>query len=829
MVKKQLLFALRRLGTHKLNTTINILGLTLGVLACLVIFLFVSFEFSYDKFHPNRDRIYRVNVTFASENGTSGRGASVTPPLGTDLRREATGADAISGLYVTDSKVQVPTAPGKAPREFAAIEEGQHKHITFAEPQWLDIFHYDWLAGNPKTALNEPFSVVLTEPEARRYFDGGDPQSWLGRTLVYHDSLTVSVTGIVADWKENSDVRFTDLISYSTIDHSFLKKNIDGWNFWDYDAQAYVLLPQGKTPAQFEKQLPAFVARHQDVHPGQKPPKIALSLQPLSAMHLNTEITDAYGRRAHKPTLYALAGIALFILIIASINFINLSTAQAVQRAKEVGVRKVLGSSRAGLTGQFLIETGIIVVAAMSLALLLANPVIHALSGFIPAGVGLDITSPLTIGFIVGTIVLTCLLAGWYPARVLSGFLPVISLRGQGIQSLNSRSGLRKALIVFQFTISLLFIIATLVVGRQMHYMLNNDLGFNKDAILNIELPWNQPRNRKSVIAAEIARLSGVEQVSLSSNTPAANGHNGTFVEHVGGTNARIEGGCDLVDIHYLHLYAIPLVAGRNFTINDTSRRPTPADSNGFRAFIINETAATALGFKHPADAVGQLIKTGFGGTVGPVLGVVKDYHSVNYHTAISPFFFTIQNGAGQTLNVKLGSAYRTPAQAKELIARMETTFNSIYPESKFKAKFFDETLQQMYEKEQKTASIMNLSMAVAIFISCMGLFGLAAFTASQRTREIGIRKVLGARIRDIVGLLAWQFSKPVIIANLIAWPVAYLVMYNWLHTFDTRIDMGVMPFIGAGLLALVIAIGTIASHAIRVARANPILALRYE
>jgi ABC-type antimicrobial peptide transport system permease subunit len=836
MLKKQLLFSLRRLARHKLNTTINVLGLTLGILSCLVIFLFVSFEFSYDKFHPDGDRIYRLVGGFPG----------MTPPLGTDLRRESSGFGTVASFYIDDSKVIVSTATGKATRAFDEKGPGELSHMAYAGPEYFTLFPHRWLAGNPQTSLSKPFSVVLTEKEARRYFDGGDPQSWMGRTLVYHDSLTLSVTGIVADWKANSDVALTDWISYSTIQSSFVKNDMAGWNMWDGSAQVYVKLPKGASPAQSEKQLPAFVARH-SLQPVKEQPK--LTLQPLADLHFNGQMGDDYGRRAHKPTLYALCGIALFILLIATINFINLSTAQAVQRAREIGVRKVLGSSRLGLTGQFLIETGVLVIASLILALLLANPVIHALNGFIPAGVHLDLTNPLTLGFIALTAISTCLLAGWYPARVISAFLPVISLRGQGSQPGGGRSYLRKALITFQFTVSLLFIIATLVVGRQMHYMLDTHLGFTKDAILNIDLPWNKPREKKSVLATEISRLAGVQKVSLNSNNPGADGHNGTFMTLKGATETKIDGaGCDIVDANYLPLYEIKLVAGRNFTLADTARNGVETTSAApiaktpgsqptektwlvppFRAFIINESAAIALGFKNPADAVGQRIATGFGGTIGPVVGVMKDYHAESFRSAIKPFFLTTQKGGGGTLSVRLGSSYRTPEQVKGLLAKMQATFSSVYPESKFSTRFFDEVMNDLYQKEQKTARIMNLAMAMAIFISCMGLFGLAAFTASQRTKEIGIRKVLGANVPHLVSLLSRDFVVLVLLATVIAAPIAGWAMSQWLQDFAYRTDIPWYIYAISGLGAVVIALITVSFQAIRAATANPVESLRSE
>jgi ABC-type antimicrobial peptide transport system permease subunit len=838
MIKKQLLFALRRLSRHKLTTSINILGLTLGVLSCMVIYLYVTFEFSYDKFHADRDRIYRVVVWTTNSNGRHNEGAGLTPPLAADLRREATGFSAVTGLYTDDIRVLVPVA-GKPARIIPSIGEGERQHMTFADPDYLNIFHYQWLAGNPATALQKPFSVVLTESEAQRYFGNGNPAEWVGRSLVYYDSLTVSVTGIVKDWQQNTDFGFKDLISYNTIAHSFLQKDMNGWNMWQSNVNAYVKLSPGMTVAQAEKQFPAFFKRHNQLGDDEKG---GLSLQPLADIHFNETYGDEYGRRAHRPTLLALAGIALFILVIAAINFVNLSTAQAILRAKEVGVRKVLGSSRGGLVWQFLSETGIIVVAAMVLALLLANPVIYALHGALragptglPEGVRLRIGDPDTWLFMGLTVLVTCLLAGWYPARALSSFLPAISLRGAGVRQLNSKSYLRKGLIVFQFTVSLIFIIGTMMVGRQIHYMLNTDLGFKKDAIFTMDVPRQQP-NRKAVLATEIRSFPGVRQVSLSTNSPQADGHNGTFLEHKGTTDIRIDAGLDQIDPNYMSLYGLTLVAGRNFFVTDTARQggdpasagSTPAQTP-FRAFILNETAARSLGFSRPADAVGQQVSSGFGGILGPVVGIVKDFHSQSLHEKIPPFFFTMQNGAGSMLSVKLSSATLRADQVKELLTRIEAAFKKIYPETAFQSRFFDESLQRLYDGEQKTAQIMNIAMGIAIFISCMGLFGLAAFTANRRTREIGIRKVLGASVPHLVLLLSQEFILLVGLATLIAAPVAGWGMQRWLQDFAYRTSMPWWIYMLAGTAAIAIALLTVSFQAIRAATANPVRSLQVE
>jgi putative ABC transport system permease protein len=831
MIKKQLLFALRRLSRHKLTTGINVLGLTLGVLSCMVIYCYVSFEFSYDKFHADSDRIFRVVLSSTKDNGDHHVRAGLTPPFAADLRRETTGFSAVTGLYTDDTRVRVPVT-GQPDRLIPSNTDGVPDHINFADSNYLDIFHYQWLAGNPATALQQPFSVVLTESEARRYFGNGDPAEWIGRSVVYYDSLTVSVTGIVNDWKQNSDFGFKDLISYKTIAHSFLGRDMAGWNMWQSNVNVYVKLSPGTTVAQAEKQFPDFFKRHNQLG---KEEKLSFRLQPLADIHFNGEYPDSYGRRAHKPTLFALAGIALFILVIAAINFINLSTAQSILRAREVGVRKVLGSSRGGLIWQFLSETGLVVLTAMALALVLANPVIAALHGFIPEGVRLHLDDPRTWLFMGLTVAVTCVLAGWYPARALSSFLPVISLRGAGVLQLNSKSYLRKGLIVFQFAFSLVFIIGTMMVGRQIHYMLNTDLGFKKDAIVIIDLPWDQPKNRKAVLANEIRRLAGIQQVSISTHSPEGSGHGGTSLEYKGARDTKLDADFDQIDPNYLDLYELPLVAGRNFTVADTARRGSDATATGapaqapFRAFILNETAARSLGFRRPADAVGQQVSTGFGGVLGPVVGVVRDFHSQDLHEKISPFFFTTQQAAGNLVSVKLSSTTMPPGEVKELLIKMETAFKKIYPESAFQSRFFDESLQRLYDREQKTAQIMNIAMGIAIFISCMGLFGLAAFTANQRTREIGIRKVLGAGVPQLVTLISREFILLVVLSILIAAPVAGWATQQWLKDFAYRTSMPWWIYVLAGMAAVAIALLTVSFQAIRAATANPVTSLRSE
>ncbi|HXB35833.1 MAG TPA: FtsX-like permease family protein, partial [Puia sp.] len=400
------------------------------------------------------------------------------------------------------------------------------------------------------------------------------------------------------------------------------------------------------------------------------------------------------------------------------------------------------------------------------------------------------------------------------------------------IRQLNSKSYLRKGLIVFQFTISLLFIIGTMMVGRQIRYALNTDLGFKKDAIIMIDLPHRAPENLKAVYAAEIRTLPGVRQVSLSSAGPEAAGHGKTNLEYKSAKDVTIDVGMDMIDTNYMSVYGLTLVAGRNFYLTDTARQGSDPGvvpvQPGYRAYILNETAARALGFKNPADAAGQQM-SGLDGTLGPVVGVVRDFHAQNLHEKIKPFFFTTESGAGNLLSVKLASAAFSLGQVKALMAKMESIFKKIYPDKIYHSRFFDESLEQLYKREQQTSQIMNIAMGIAIFISCMGLFGLAAFTANQRTREIGIRKILGAGVSQLVSMLSREFIFLVGISTVIAAPLAGWSVHQWLQDFAYRTSMPWWIFVVAGVAAVAIALLTVSYQAIRAATANPVESLRVE
>ncbi|HXL55297.1 MAG TPA: FtsX-like permease family protein, partial [Chitinophagaceae bacterium] len=680
------------------------------------------------------------------------------------------------------AKVTIPTGTNKTKTFDAANErEEEASDIIINDPEYFDIFKYEWIAGDA-TSMKDPFHVVLTESKAKKYFGSVSPDKIIGREIIYDDSLRLFVAGIVKNYPKNSGFIFNDFISSATIQRSFLKNNFDftNWERWNRISQTFIKTTKGATPLQFQKQTLDLVKKNMDVGNGVN---ISISLQPLSDIHFNTDYEAAYGREVHLPTLYGLMAIAVFILLIAAINFINLSTAQSLQRAKEIGIRKVLGSGRASLVLQFLNETFIITLFAVILSLLITPPLISAFHTFIPDGVALNF-SLKTLIFILLVIIVTSLLAGLYPAKVLSSYLPVITLKGAGIQKGSGKNYLRKGLIVFQFTISLIFIIGTLIIGNQTNYVLNTDMGFTKNAIINIPGSRNYPKDKMQILAQQIKHLSGIQMISVDLGTPAEKDHWSTILKSKELGESEVGSQFQAGDENYIPLYQLKLLAGRNLLPGDTMKE-----------YLINETLARQLGFQKPEDAIGKTISSGGDdGTTShkllPIVGVLADFHSQSFHEPIAPTFISTSKKYSRIISVKLLTQGKQISNFKETITKIEKLWKNTYPNEKFEYKFFDETIAKFYDKEMKTGQLMNTAMAIAIFISCMGLFGLATFTAQQRTKEIGVRKVLGASVTGIVSMLSMDFLKLVLLALIIASPVAYYFMHQWLQKFAYRINI---------------------------------------
>lgn len=825
MIRNYWLVAIRKLLRSKIHSFINILGLTIGIASCLIIFLLTRYELSCDTFHPGGSRIYRVVALRGSHlEDTRKLGflpASVPPTLQTEL----TGCEAVAGFYLFYTQVTIPAGEprhgneprnGNEPRHFDAPERGATSDIVIAQPDYFKIFHYQWLAGNPTTSLTEPYRVVLTSDQLKRYFGDITPAAAIGREVIYRDSLPVYVSGVVKSWDRNTDFAFNDFISFATVEHTFLKDylSIGEWHNWNGAAQGFVKLAPGITPEQVNAQFPAFVKKYMDPGPGSL---VQLHLQPLKDIHFDADYLDMLGHKAHLATLYGLMAIAVFILLLAAVNFINLSTAQSLQRTKEIGIRKVLGSRQRDIAFQFLGETFLTTLLATALSVLITPITLRLLHSYLPSGLKFTGTA-VNIAFLIGITVITGLLAGSYPAKVISALLPVLSLKGQATRSLQPNRYLHRTLIVFQFTISLAFIMCTVIVTRQLHYVLNTDLGFDKDAIVTFRTRGNYPAQDREVLAQKLRALPGVAMVTRHAETPEAARHGGTSIEYKGATDNQSLASFEQCDTNYLKLFDIPLVAGRNVFPNDSVHE-----------FVINETCAKQLGFKRPGDALGQRVITGANGWQGPVVGVVRDFHSQSLHEAITPFFLLDNPRGERAVSVKLAPAVRTPEAVAAVLHQIQTLWKATYPNEKFSYSFLDESIANLYEQEQKTSDLLRLAMVIAILISCMGLLGLATFAAEQRSKEISIRKVLGASVGSIVTLLTGNFLWPVALAIVIATPVAWYFMQRWLQGFVYRTTVPWWLFACCGLAAIAIALLTVGVQAVRTATANPVEKLRSE
>lgn len=636
---------------------------------------------SFDRFHSDGDRIYRVGFW----------NAQVLPPMPEAIRKTIPGMESVTAFFplYNGHTVLIP-AGDKAAIRYDAVAEGQDDMpgVVIADADYFSIFRYQWLAGNPAVALQQPFTVVLTESRARLYFGSLPLASIIGKSVIYQDSLTVHVAGIVRDWKENTDLPYTDFISIPTIASSFLKdvRRMDDWiphngmGRW-YWPTCFVKLARGVSPARVDTQVTALATQHvvgaDSRHPFQ------LHLQPLADIHFNTDYNDNL-RKAHLPTLYALTGIALFILLLAAVNFINLSTAQSLQRAKEIGVRKVLGSGKGSLVMQFLTEAGLLTATAVIVAAFLAKPAMALLRDYIPVGVRFNPLAPGSLLFLAGITMGVTLLAGFYPARVLSGYQPVQTLKGSGSIKGGEKWWLRKGLIVFQFTISLVFIIVTLVIGNQIRFILNTDYGFKTDAVVSISGEWNDTTGKIKVLEQRFSQIPGIAQIVREEDPPAGWGRTTTGMTFKGKTIVNLGTTVEWADERYIPFYGMRMLAGRNIRHTDS-----------LTEFVINETAAKQLGFAQPAAAIGQFLY--FQSKPYPIVGVVADFHEGSFREAIQSAVIGNMPREENMVGVRLASAGKSAENVKATLDAMEKAYKEVFPTHKsFRPYFMDESIREM-------------------------------------------------------------------------------------------------------------------------------------
>jgi putative ABC transport system permease protein len=793
MFRNYFKIAFRNLWRHRVFSLINILGLTVGMTACFLIFLYVRFELSYDSFNSKADRIYRIVCDIKTPTETIKAGGpswAVGPHLMADFP-QVEAAVRINGTSLLVRKGNV---------------KFQEESSMFADSSFFQMFDFKLLKGNPHTALNEPLNIVFSESAVKKYFGKEDP---LGKTvLLTGDGLTAKVTGVMQDMPENAQFRADMLVSMNTLTRTMDPNRNDEWG--NYGNNTFVLLKPGADPGSFVKQLPAFLERKNGTEMKKLNMYPTLMLEKLRDVYLRSTRDDSKTGNIHNVYIFSI--VAVFILLIACFNFVNLTTARSAERAKEVGIRKVVGAGKPQLTRQFIGESVLICVIAFFLTLgaaALLLPSFNLLAGktiskgiFEHTGfIGILFLASIGIG----------LLAGIYPALVLSSFRPVTVLKGR-FSTGTKGILLRKGLVISQFTISIALIISTIIVYNQLSYMREQDLGFTKDQMMVIDS--NGDPAKESFMHA-VEELPNVKSVSMSSSVPGG-GNMGAYSQIQNAKGVMQIANLDLyfVDFDYLKQLNVKMAAGRMFSrefMTDTTQ-----------AMILNEAAVKMFGYPTPQSAVGRDFDQW--GRKGKIIGVIKDFHYKSLQEEIKPLSMRIEPRGCDMVSIKI-SASNLPVT----ISAIEKKWNALIPARPFSYFFLDEFFDKQYRDEQRFEKLFINFAVLAIIISCLGLLGLASYSTMQRTREIGIRKVLGATVPGIVNLLSKDFLKLVIISIIIASPIAWLAMHNWLQDFHYRITIAWWVFAVAALLATLIAILTVSFQAIKAAISNPVKSLRTE
>ena len=786
MLVNYFLTAFRNIRRHLGFTVINVLGLALGIASCLLIFLVVRYELGYDAFYAKADRIYRVNHHSIDYNPRT------SPAVARALRHDFPEIE-VAQFFFDDGMVKVGN------------ERFNESDYAYADEYVPRVFDYHWLAGDPKTALSSPGQVVLTEQMAKKYFGSKDA---MGQTIRVDNQYDCKVTGIIKDLPRNTSVPFRFLISLSTIGHTWVGQihqyfAIPGGNY------TFIALPENYPVERVRSRIKPFLAKNwgDDIAK-----QATLILQPLREVHFDQRyLFIDLSPTTSKETYYALAGIALFILITACINFINLATGQAVNRAREVGVRKVLGARRPQLIGQFLGETALQVIAAVVIGYGAAALLAPQLSDWLEIGIGVgDLVQPVVFAVLSALAVFVVLVAGLYPAFVQSAFQPVTSLKGNPI----ARPGgltLRRGLVILQFGISQLMIIGTIIVARQMDFFQNRDLGFNKDFVITFPLPDSAHRQ---VLWQDLSAMPGVTDMSFSSGAPPYMGNASDFSDSARGITGENITEIKFVDEHYIRMFDLHLLAG------DTISRRFGRDS--IMPTVVNQTMVEGLHYPNPQAAVGHLYQ--INGNNCRIIGVVADFQSESKHKKRRACAMLYMDRNFYTASVRLN-----PLSIPATIARIDKTWSGMSPDNLFQYEFLDDHIASFYKQEQKVYTAFRLFSGIAIFIGCIGLYGLIAFATVQRTREVGIRKVLGASVPDILFLFSREFIYLILLAFVVATPVAWLAMHNWLENFAYRIGIGWGTFVFSLVVSFLIAAVTISYKSVAAAVANPVKSLRTE
>ncbi len=793
MIKNYFKTAIRNLSRNRAYLILNSTGLILGIGCAVIIFALISYHLSFDNFHSNKESIYRI-VT-EKHRDVVAYDIGVPSPLGVQFRKDYAYAEKVARICVFENSL-ITVFNHSLPVKFKELEGA-----AFVESEFFDIFNFKLISGDVKSALSQPHSVVITKRLAQKYFNTDNP---IGKTIRLDSNLNLEVKGILQDIPANTDFRNELYISFTTVkDYNAYYSDETNWGSLASNMNCYTKFrPNVFIPA-IEAELFKYSLKYRkgnkNVH--------HYKLQPLSDMHFNPNYQGVIA----KSTLWVLSSIGLFLIIIACFNFVNLATAQAINRSKEIGIRKVLGSNKRQLFWQFMTETAIITVASVSIGLGLAiwlMPFVNAL--FETKIVWITIFTKEFTGFILFLIVTITLIAGAYPAIVQARFQPIKAIKGKLSQQSIGGVNVRKTLIVSQFVIAQILIICMIVVARQMYFARKIDLGFNKEAVVLV--PVGSKDNKQTALKERFLELSGVQSVTLCTDAPAS-------IRSNNGTNMRFESRTEpenfrfinrAADADYVKTFQLEMVAGRNLLPSDTVKE-----------FLVNEMLAKKMNMT-PAALIGKNIQVY--GRTAPIAGVVKDFQDLTIHSEIRPLFIAPfrEQFDNYAIRININSAQTT-------VKAIEKVWSQMYPELIFESQFLDEQLATFYKSEESLFQMIQIFTLLAIFISSLGLYGLVSYISSQRRKEIGVRKILGSSISQILWIFIKEFSKLIIFSFLLAAPLAWFIMRQWLQNFAYRIDLSPLIFVLAIAITFFIALVTISFQAVKAAIANPIKSLRTE
>jgi putative ABC transport system permease protein len=795
MLKNYFKIAYRNIIKNKVYSLINITGLAIGIAASILIFLFVSYELSFDDFHKDADNIYRIVRVNKYAEGIEYDG-SITYPFAEALRIDYPELENVTQVcFFEESEITID-------KKFYTAE-----HIMFVDSIFFKMFEIDFNEGDAETALINPNSAVISESLANTLFGTKDP---VGEFIKFNGELDLQITGIIKNQPHNTHLHSEMLVSMKSLSAELVGIDYDNWQTTLSMFNTFVMLPKGYSKAGLEENFKSFFPKFIEAEDVKRQ---NYYLQPITEIH-NSEYYSSFNYTTDMESIFIFSVIGLLIILIAGINFINLTTAQSIKRSKEVGIRKVFGAFRKQLVYQMLGETSAFTIAAIIIGLIIAQEALPYLNQFLGNDIQLSLFSDLSIvPFLIIIIVGVNLLTGIYPSLVISRFSPIESIRNKITSKNKSGFKFRNGLVIVQFIISQILIISTIVISSQMEYFYSKDLGFNSNEIVSVTIPDNET-SRLAAFKNEIIQNSNVINMSYGLGTPTTTANFQTRLRPAAGDEYdEVLVSLKVVDEDYLETFDIKLLSGRYFD--------PLVEGDTVYNFVANETLLAKIGIGSPEEAIGKQIRVSR--YTGPIIGVVKDFHMSTLAETIEPMVMINQ----QTRFIFSGSIkYRKEAVAS-VLSTLETAWGKVFPEASFDYQYYDEYLDGLYEEEENFLTIIRVFAAIAIFIGCLGILGLMSFIAVQKTREIGLRKVLGASVTNIFSVVTKEFTRNIVIANLIAWPISWYLMSEWLQNFSYRINLNLWMFLTAGIISIVIVGIVISYQSLKAANANPVDSLR--